>query len=107
MIPKVFCCTDQLENEDNLKYEDNLKNEDGLKNEDNLKTWPSPQKIFLPPPSPLLKNYLIFFLITSHLNSHRKCYQVFKPEMELHMINIIYAALPISENKKDNICMQR
>ena len=25
----------------------------------------------------------------------RKCYQVSKPEMELHMINIIYAALPM------------
>ena len=37
MIPKVFCCTDQLENEDNLKYEDNLKNEDGLNYEDDLK----------------------------------------------------------------------
>ena len=41
--------------------------------------------------------------MTSHLNSHRttdlnrKCYQVLKPEMELNMINMIYAALPMSE----------
>ena len=49
-----------------------------------------------------LKNYLM----TSHLDSYtttpllmlnRKCYQEFKPEMELHMIYIIYAALPMRE----------
>jgi len=27
--------------------------------------------------------------------SNRICYQVFKPEMEFHMIDIIYAALPM------------
>ena len=38
--------------------------------------------------------------MTSYLDSHRtsaikpECYQVSKPEKELHMINIIYAALP-------------
>ena len=45
--------------------------------------------------------------MTSHLDSHgqvilnQKCYQVSKPEMELHMINTIYAALPMhTETKK-------
>ena len=43
------------------KNEDHIKNEDGLKNEYNLKKCP---------PSPFLKNYLKFFLMTSDLNSH-------------------------------------
>ena len=30
-----------------------------------------------------------------------------KPEMELHMINTIYAALPVRTNRKDDIFMQR
>ena len=34
---------------------------------------------------------------TGQLILNRKCYQVFKTEMELHMINIIYAALPMRE----------
>ena len=34
---------------------------------------------------------------TGQLILNRKCYQVFKTEMKLHMINIIYAALPMRE----------
>ena len=32
---------------------------------------------------------------TGQLVLNGKCYQVSKPEMELHMINMIYAALPM------------
>merc|ERR1711875_214839 len=48
---------------------------------------------------------------TGQLILNRKCYQVFKTEMELHMINIIYAALPMREQTekttfscKDDYC---
>ena len=64
---------DNLKNEDDVKYEDNLKNEEDLKKENNLKNeedlenWPSP--FFCSPHIPL-KNYLKFFLITSHCDSH-------------------------------------
>ena len=61
---------DNLKNEDDLKDEDNLKNEDDFKNEEDLKNWPSPQIFFLHPPSPPLKNYLNFFLMTSRRDSH-------------------------------------
>ena len=59
---------DNLENEYDLKNEENLKNEADLKVEDDLKNWPIPQK-HSPPPLPL-KSYLIFFLMTSHRDSH-------------------------------------
>ena len=79
-----------MKNQDILKNEDNLKNQDDLKNENNLKNEDDLNKIICPP----LREYcLIFFLMTSN----QEMYQVFKPEMELHMINIIYAALPISK----------
>ena len=58
-----------LQNEDNRKKENNLKIEDGLKNEDNLENWPSHQNSFWPPLIPL-KNYLKYFLMTSHHDSH-------------------------------------
>ena len=50
------------------------------------------------------KNY-IFFMGQLILNP--KCYQVSKPEMELHMINIIYMALPMRAQRKDDIFMHR
>ena len=89
---------DSLKNEDDLKNDDDLKNEGNLKNEDYLKNWPFPQIML--PPSPL-KSYLKFFwwlltlTATQQLMSNRICYQVSKPEMEFHMIDIIYAALPM------------
>ena len=52
-------------------------------------------------PPPLTEYYLQFILwaftlaATAQLILNRKCYEVSKPEMELHMINIIYAALPM------------
>ena len=64
------------------QIKDDLKNDDDLKNEDNLKS-------------------------EGQLISNWKCYQMSKPEMELHMINTIYAALPVRTNRKDDIFMQR
>ena len=54
------------------KNEDDLKNEHDLKNKDDLK------KITCPPPN-LREYYLKFFLMISHLNSHRTT--DIKPEM--------------------------
>ena len=88
---------DHLKNEDDLKNEEDLKNEVDLKIEDNFKNWPIPQK-HSPPPLPL-KSYLIFFwwlptvTATPLLMFNRKLYQASKPEMEFHMIDMIYAAL--------------
>ena len=54
-------------------------------------------------PPHLREYYLKFFwwpltyAATGQLILNRKCYQVFKTEMELHMIDIIYAALPMCE----------
>ena len=85
----------QPKNEDNIKNEDDIQNQNNLKNEDDLK------KIIWPPD--LREYYLKFFwwpltsTATGQLILNRKCYQVFKTEMELHMINIIYAALPMRE----------
>ena len=65
---------DDLKNEDDLKSGDNLKNEDDLKNEadleieDDLKNWPILKNVTPPPLS--LKSYLIFFMMTSHRDSH-------------------------------------
>ena len=90
---------DNLKYEDDLKNEDNLKNEDDLKNEGNLKNWPSSPNYSAP--NPPLKKLPEIFLMTSHLDSHTttdvklSCYQVSKPEMEFHMIDMIYAALPM------------
>ena len=53
--------------------EDDLKNEDDLKKEDDPLTVTA----------------------TPQLMSNRICYQVSKPEMEFHMMNIIYAKLPM------------
>ena len=62
------------------------------KNEEDLK------KSFCPPPTKK-EYYLIFFswpltwTATRQLILNRKYYQVSKKEKELHMVNIIYAAL--------------
>ena len=83
------------------------------KNEYALKNWPSPPNLFaLPPP---LINYLIFFLMTSHLDSHTTTNV--KSEMLSgvktgnripHMIILIYTALCICvHNRKDYIFVQR
>ena len=67
-------------------------------------------KICLPP---LKEYYLQFFLwhltstATGQLILKRICYWVSKPEMELHMINTIYVALPMCTNRKNDIFMQR
>ena len=68
-------------NENHLKNEDNLKrpqNEDDHKNENDLKNEDGLKNILLPPPLPL-KNYLIFFLLTSHRDCHTTT--DVKPEM--------------------------
>ena len=89
-----------------LKNENNLKCEDDLYNEDNLKNWPSPPKnLFCPPPLPLKNNLKFFWWLltvtaTPQLMLNRKWYQGSKPEMEFHMMNIIYAALSISAQAK-------
>ena len=78
--------------------ENNTKNEDDLKNENNLKNLPSPPKFVCPHP---LKNYLNSFLwpltvtATPQPMLNRKLYQAPKPEMDFHMINMMYAALPM------------
>ena len=59
---------DILKNEDDLKNEGDIKNEHDLQNEDNLENWPSPPKQFSAPIP--VKNYLDFFMMTSHLDSH-------------------------------------
>ena len=71
-----------------------------------------PPKIVLPPVP--LKSYLKFFwwlltlTATQQLMSNRICYQVFKPDMEFHMIDLIYAALPISAlTEKTTLFLQR
>ena len=62
------------QNEDNLNNEDDLKNEDDFKNEDYLNIENNPnnedylknkEELFWPPLT--YKNYLTFFLLTSHL----------------------------------------
>ena len=107
---------DNLKTEDDLKNEEDLKNEDNLKNEEDLKNWPSPPFFFgSPPPLPLknLPEVFCWWLLTltarPQLMLNRKWYQVSKPEMEFHIINIMYAALPMRAhtNRKDNIFMQR
>ena len=45
----------------------------------------------------------LFYFILFHFILDRKCYQVFKPEMEIHMINIIYAAVPMREQTEKTI----
>ena len=64
--------------EDDLRNEDDIKNKEDLKNEDDYKNWPSAPNFFLPPPLPL-KNYLKFWLMTSHNDSHTTT--DVKPEM--------------------------
>ena len=88
-MPSAMCASSM-----NKSLEDNLKNKNNLKNKDNLK------KIICPPH--LRDYYLNIFLMTSHLNSCRTTN--IKPEMlsvvqkmELHIINIIYAALTLRE----------
>ena len=58
------------------------KNEQDLENDDDLKR----------------KYYLNTFLMTSQLDSHTTT--DIKPDMEFHMMNIIYAALSISAQAK-------
>ena len=55
---------------------------------------------------------IILFLLTltaiQQLMSNRICYQVFKPDMEFHMIDLIYVALPISAlTEKTTLFLQR
>ena len=69
------------------------------------KNWRRPQKLAHPsktfPPRLHLKNYLKFFwwlltvTATPQLMLNRKLFQDSKPEMEFHMINIIYAEFSI------------
>ena len=65
-----------------------------------MKTTFKTKKWFGPPLKRILPE---IFLMTFHLNSHRttdiqlEMYQVFKLEMELHMIDIIYAELSMRE----------
>ena len=61
-----------------------------------------PSKIVFAPHTPVpLKNYLNFFwwpltmTATPQLMLNRKWYQASKPEMEFHMIKMMYAALPM------------
>ena len=74
-------------------------NQDELRNEDVLKNCPPTQQQF--PPSLSYYNITWFFLrpltltATPQMMLNRKCYQVSKPEMEFHMIDMIYAALPM------------
>ena len=90
---------DDHKNKDNLKNEDDLKNEDNLKIEGDLKNWPCPPNIFsapiLSPYKILLKFswWLLTLTATRQLMSNRICYQMSKPKMEFHLIDIIYAAL--------------
>ena len=97
----------QPQNKDDLKIKDDLKNENDLKNEDDLKKM-------ICPPSQLREYYLISFLITSPLNSHRTT--DIKPEMlsglqtgngtphdKYNICGIAHART----NRKENILMQR
>ena len=89
---------DDLQNENNLKNENDLKNEDNLKNENDFKNKDDLKKIIRPPH--FWEYYLNFFLMTSHLNSHRTT--DIKPEMLSGVqtgngYNIIYAAMPMRE----------
>ena len=60
-------------------------------------------KLFWPPP---LKNYLKSFwgppslTVARQLISNRICYQLSKPEMEFHMIDITYAAMHMRAQTK-------
>ena len=66
----------------------------------------SVSQFFLPPCPLPIRNYLKFFwwlltvTATPQLMLNRKWYQGSKPEMEFHMMNIIYAALSISAQAK-------
>ena len=90
---------DDLKNEVDLKNEDDIKNEDNHKNLNDLKRKTLSKKICPPP----LKRILpaIFFDDLSPQQPQDNGYQTgnvgAKPEIELHMINIIYAALPMRE----------
>ena len=44
---------------------------------------------------------------TPQMMLSRKCYQVSKPEIEFHIMNIMYAALHMRAYRKDDIFMQR
>ena len=65
-----------------------------------FKTKTTSKKLFGPPLKRILPEIFWWPLTstaTGQLILNRKCYQVFKPEMELHMINIVYAALSMRE----------
>ena len=79
-----------------------------------FKIGPPLQKIFLPPPPLPVKIlpeifswWLLTLTTTLRLMLNQKWYQVSKPEMEFHIIKIIYAALPAFTNRKDNNFMRR
>ena len=86
-------------------------NEDELKNEDVLKNYlPTPQQFCPPPPITILPELFWWPLIltaTPQMMLSRKCYQVSKPEIEFHIMNIMYAALHMRAYRKDDIFMQR
>ena len=90
-----------LKNEDDLKIGDTLSNEDDLKNKDikneddrkmktTLKIPPPFQILFCPLPSSKKLPEIFFDDF-----SNREWNQASKPEMEFHIINIIYAALSL------------
>ena len=78
---------------------------------------PLPENYFLPPPLPFKKLPDFFCLLTltatPQLTLKWKCYLVSKKEMEFHMINIMYVALPMCKQTKNQhshakrICAKR
>ena len=69
-----------------------------------------PLQIFFAPSPSLKKLPEIFLTMTATPQPilNRKWYQASRPEMEFHMINIIYTALPMcAQTEKNNIFMQR
>ena len=77
-------------------------NEDELKTEDILKNCPPTTILHTHTHTPLLL-LRYYVTATAQLILNWKCSQVFKPEMEFHMINIIYAALPMRAQKEKTI----
>ena len=102
---------DDLKTEDDLKNEKDVKNEDDIKNENDLKTEDDLQKNLTTPNLKIITcNFFCWALpstATGQLILNQKCHQVSKPEMELHMINIIYAALHIraQTEKTTSLCI--
>ena len=90
-----------------MKMTSNMKtNKDELKNEDVPKNCPQPKNNFAPPPPSPFTILPDFFLrpltltATTQMMLNRKCYQVSKPEIEFHMMDIMYAALHMRAHTK-------